>query len=88
VSDDRIMQWTNEEREAGHVPKKVVVDGECPECGAGDLRRYPVLSADGWFIATKCQTCLCTVSRERWNRLGWVTLPEDAWARQQEEGGR
>ena len=86
--DYKGLDWTQAERTAGQVPAKIAVAGECPECGGSDLAQYPVLSADGWFIAVKCQTCLCTVSRERWNRLGWVTLPEDAWARQVEESGR
>ena len=84
MPDDRLLDYTQADREAGRVPEKVHVDGDCPECGAADLARYPVLSADGWFIAVKCQRCLCTVSRERWNRLGWVTLPEDDWAAQVE----
>lgn len=49
------------------------VDGTCPECGASDLRRFPVLSEGGWFLAVKCQRCLCSVSRERWHQLGYVT---------------
>jgi hypothetical protein len=85
VAQDNFMEWSKADREAGRVPEKVAVDGTCPECGAADLARYPVLSADGWFIATKCQKCLCTVTRERWNRLGWVQLPEDQWAKQVEE---
>jgi hypothetical protein len=58
-------------------PRKVAVDGNCPECGAPALSRYPVLSADGWFEVVKCQRCLASVSREPWHRLGWVQLPED-----------
>jgi hypothetical protein len=59
-------------------PVKVPVDGSCPQCGAEELRRYPVLAADGWFQVVKCQRCLTSVSRERWHRLGYVRLPEDA----------
>jgi hypothetical protein len=62
----------------GLVPEKVAIDGECPECGARELASYPVLAADGWFEVVKCQRCLCSVSREPWHRLGWVTLEEDA----------
>jgi hypothetical protein len=57
---------------------KVAVDGGCPECGAAELHRYPVLAAEGWFEVVKCQRCLTSTSRERWHRLGWITLPEDA----------
>jgi NMD protein affecting ribosome stability and mRNA decay len=59
-------------------PVKVRVEGTCPECAGVDLRRYPVLGAEGWFEVVKCQQCLASVSRERWHRLGWIRLPEDA----------
>jgi NMD protein affecting ribosome stability and mRNA decay len=59
-------------------PVKVRVEGTCPECGGSDLRRYPVLGAEGWFEVVKCQRCLASLSRERWHRLGWVRLAEDA----------
>ena len=53
------------------------VSGFCPECGAHDLKRYPVLSENGWEIATKCQHCLHSVERVKWNRLGaFVPLGE------------
>lgn len=55
------------------------VEGACPECGAHNLQRYPVLATGGWFQVTKCQTCLCSVERETWTRLGWVSLPEDGF---------
>jgi hypothetical protein len=58
-------------------PAKVPVDGECPECGATDLARYPVLSAGGWFVVVKCQRCLASVSREPWHRLGWIRMADD-----------
>ena len=50
------------------------VEGECPECGASDLRRYPVLTEGGWFQVVKCQACLHSVSRERWHLLGPVEV--------------
>jgi hypothetical protein len=53
------------------------VEGDCPHCGGPSLQRYPVLSDGGWYIAVKCQDCLHSVSREPWNRLGTVVLPED-----------
>jgi hypothetical protein len=52
--------------------EKVAVEGACPECGSEALRRYPVLSAGGWFQAVKCQDCLASVERSPWNRLGYV----------------
>jgi vanillate/4-hydroxybenzoate decarboxylase subunit D len=59
------------------IPQKEVVEGTCPECGAEELRRYPVLAAGGWFQVVKCQRCLYSLERVPWNRLGWVTLAED-----------
>ena len=41
------------------------------QCG---LRRYPVLSEGGWFMVVKCPACLASLSREPWNRLGWIVL--------------
>jgi hypothetical protein len=52
--------------------EKAPVAGACPECGAEALRRYPALSAGGWFQVTKCQDCLASVERTPWNRLGYV----------------
>ncbi|MDB5446250.1 MAG: hypothetical protein JWQ97_1567 [Phenylobacterium sp.] len=52
--------------------EKVPVPGACPECGAEALRRYPVLSAGGWYQVAKCQACLATAERKPWNRLGYV----------------
>ena len=59
------------------APIKVVVEGSCPECGAEELREYPVLAAEGWFEVVKCQRCLASVSRKRWHSLGFVHLPEE-----------
>ena len=53
------------------------VDGTCPECGATALERYPVPSEGGWFMAVKCQACLHSVERARWNRMGYVVRLED-----------
>jgi vanillate/4-hydroxybenzoate decarboxylase subunit D len=44
--------------------------GVCPECGAADLLRYPVVGERGWEMVVKCQACLLSIDRERWNRLG------------------
>lgn len=54
------------------------VPGRCEECGASSLMRYPVLSEGGWLIAVKCQECLASSSREKWARLGYVTLLTDS----------
>ncbi len=53
------------------------VEGVCPECGTRDLARYPVVDEHGWADVTKCQRCLCSVSRERGPRLGSITLLSD-----------
>jgi vanillate/4-hydroxybenzoate decarboxylase subunit D len=64
--------------ELAPVQARETVDGTCPECGREALKRYPVLAEQGWFMAVKCQECLYSVSRERWTRLGPVTLMTDA----------
>lgn len=53
------------------------VAGACGECGASALKRYPVMSEGGWFMVVKCQSCLCSASRERWHRLGPLSLLVD-----------
>lgn len=55
-------------------PEKEPVPGNCPACGAHNLARYPVLAVGGWFTVVKCQRCLHSVTREPWNRLGWINL--------------
>ena len=46
--------------------------GACPECGERNLQRYEVLSEGGWWVVVKCQSCLASVERTPWNRLGYV----------------
>ena len=53
------------------VPREPVAV-TCPECGAREVSRYPVLSEGGWFLVEKCQACLASISREPWHRLGYV----------------
>lgn len=53
------------------------VDGTCEECGESTLAEYPVLAESGWLRVVKCQTCLHSASRTRWNRLGSIQLVED-----------
>ena len=60
--------------------EKEPVEGACPECGAEALARYPVVSEKGWEMVVKCQECLYAVERERWRRLGPISLLEDALA--------
>jgi hypothetical protein len=59
-----------------HVEREPV-SGTCPECGAEELRAYPVLSENGWWNAVKCQRCLFSVSREPGGLLGSMTLLTD-----------
>ena len=66
--------------EAAPVQAREPVAGACSECGAEQLQRYPVLSEGGWYMAVKCQACLHSESREKWRRLGHVTLLTDALA--------
>jgi vanillate/4-hydroxybenzoate decarboxylase subunit D len=60
-----------------HV-EKVDVPGSCPECGSDELKRYPVLSEGGWWNVVKCQSCLCSVSREPGPLLGGISMLVDA----------
>lgn len=60
------------------VQQREDVAGACDECGAQALMRYPVLSEGGWFMVVKCQACLHSQSREKWARLGHVTLLTDS----------
>ncbi len=62
------------------VQPREAVAGHCDACGAQDLKRYPVLSEGGWYMAVKCQTCLHSQRRAKWTRLGYVTLTTDSLA--------
>jgi hypothetical protein len=53
------------------------VDGTCSSCAAQELRRYPVHSEGGWFIVVKCQRCLHSLERRRWDRHGPLQLLSD-----------
>lgn len=59
-----------------HVERKPV-GGTCSCCGKASLAHYPVLAENGWFDVVKCQACLNSESRTRWNRLGYLKLLED-----------
>ena len=65
-------------QEAAPVQHREVVSGACASCGAETLMRYPVLSEGGWFMVVKCQSCLHSQQREKWTRLGHVTLLTDS----------
>ncbi len=67
-------------QEPAPVQAREPVAGQCGECGAEALMRYPVLSEGGWFMVVKCQQCLHSVSREKWARLGPVRLMTDGIA--------
>lgn len=56
------------------------VGGRCDACGESALMRYPLLSEGGWYLVVKCQSCLHSQQREKWQRLGHVTLLTDALA--------
>jgi hypothetical protein len=58
--------------------EKEPVEGACPECGEAELRRYPVLSEEGWMNVVKCQVCLHSVERKPGPRLGPVELLVDS----------
>lgn len=59
------------------VQERESVEGTCGACGEAQLMRYPVLSEGGWYIVVKCQSCLHSQSREKWTRLGYVSLLTD-----------
>lgn len=63
------------------VQAREPVAGRCDACGAEALMRYPLLSEGGWYLVTKCQQCLGSNAREKWHRLGHVTLLTDALPR-------
>ncbi len=67
------------------VQEREPVEGICKACGAAELFRYPVLSEGGWFMAVKCQACLHSQARTRWNRLGHIQLSTDAIAQSSAE---
>ena len=54
------------------------VPGSCPRCGASDVCTYPIHTEGGWFVATKCQSCLKTIGREIGPRLGPIQLLSDS----------
>ncbi len=56
---------------------RVIVDGDCPACGATELRAYRVLSEGGWFDVVKCAACLHSVSRTPGPKLGPIELLSD-----------
>lgn len=59
------------------VQEREPVEGTCDACDKAALMRYPVLSEGGWYIVVKCQSCLHSQSREKWTRLGYVSLLTD-----------
>lgn len=75
-------------RDPAPVQAREPVAGACDACGAEALMRYPVLSEGGWHIVVKCQQCLHSQHREKWTRLGWVTLMTDAIAAPAQESRR
>lgn len=64
--------------EPNPVQTREAVAGTCDACGAEALMRYPVLSEGGWYMVVKCQQCLHSQHREKWTRLGYVTLLTDS----------
>jgi len=65
-------------QETNPVQPREAIPGACDACGAEALMRYPVLSEGGWYQAVKCQQCLHSQHREKWTRLGYVTLLTDS----------
>jgi hypothetical protein len=40
------------------------VEGQCHECGAAELKRYPAFTQRGPKIVTKCQACFALAAEE------------------------
>lgn len=68
------MQTYPRPTEAQVAVPRDAVEGRCPECGAEDLKAYPVLSEGGWWNVVKCQSCLCSTHREPGPLLGGISL--------------
>lgn len=47
------------------VPKAKVEGRTCPECGSGEILRYPIGSHLGPRMVVKCQTCFHTLELQR-----------------------
>jgi len=60
------------ERAKGVAVERRFEQGCCPACGGTSLARYEVLSEGGWFRVLKCQTCLGSLERTPWTRLGYI----------------
>ncbi|SFE39557.1 hypothetical protein [Blastococcus tunisiensis] len=54
-----------------HV-QRTPVEATCPQCGSGDVARYPVANYVGPRIVTKCQTCFHHLSVD-------VPTADDHW---------
>ena len=51
-------------RERYVAVERIPVEGECPECGAAELSRYPAFTARGPKIVHKCQACFALAREE------------------------
>jgi len=78
VEASRIMSQDHKTTRQPLFLDRQPVESACPRCGEEDLRGYPVNSEGGWFQVVKCQSCLFSVSRERWSRLGPIQLLSDS----------
>jgi hypothetical protein len=95
---ERYIQMSPPEGEL-RVERVPVEGATCPECGGGDVRRYPVSAYVGARIAVKCQDCLHTLSLTRpaaednWPAFrsvtyDWEASPSERAARALLEDGR
>lgn len=67
----------SQDTETQNTVERENAEGKCPACGSTELQNYPVLSEGGWFLVTKCQSCLNSIDRKPWNKLGYVTREVD-----------
>jgi hypothetical protein len=66
------MLYTRPQEARVYLERTKVEGASCPECGADDIRRYPIANHQGPRISTRCQVCFYQVALER-------PGPEDAW---------
>lgn len=63
-----------------HIYQEFVdIEGDCPECGEPQLKRYDVLRGHGWHSVVRCRACFHDVSAEATQQsyvpltAGWPT---------------
>lgn len=71
-----MQTYPRPEEETIYVQRQPV-PGACSNCGAQELRSYPVLSEGGWWDVVKCQVCLSSEERAPGPLLGGIKRISD-----------